>query len=149
MLSQAVEEGLTPIGAVLKGVEAIAVTTSSVIIDLSTRTNIWNAMLHGHLITADADGADVYYAFNDANSGSIDQTNTTAANATQCARFPTGALVPFRAAKFQQQDVNGAQGDFGQRTNVGRCQYLIVRAGIACTLRLYVSSQAPSAYRVA
>lgn|SRR5262249_46788883 len=147
MITQQMEEGLCPIGATLKGVEAIAVTTSSVIIDLSTRTNIWTAMQRGHLITADADGADVYYAFNDANSGSIDQTNTTAGNATQCGRIPAGALPPMRAAVFGPKDINGTGGDMGQRTNPGRCQYLIVRAGIPCTLRLYVSSQAPSAYR--
>lgn len=149
MFSQNVEEGFCPVFAVLRGCEAIAVTTSSVVIDLSARTNIWTAMLRGHLITADADGADIYYAFTDANSGSIDQTNTTAGNATQCARIPAGALVPGRTVKFGLQDVNGTAGDFGQRTNAGRCQFLIVRAGVASTLRLYVSSQAPSASRVA
>lgn len=131
-------EAFAPLGAALSKVEAIPVTTSSVIIDLSTRTNIYADLQAGRLMLADADGADVYFAFNSENSGSIDQTNTTAANATQCARVPAGALVPMRPPYHNQQEAN--QGGL----SVGMYRYLLVRANIACTLRLSIVSEAPN-----
>lgn len=131
-------EAFNPLGCALGKVEAIPVTTSSVIIDLSTRTNIYADLQAGRLMLADADGADVYYAFNSENSGSIDQTNTTAANQTQCGRIPAGMLVPMRVPYHNQQEAN--QGSL----TVGMYRYLLVRANVACTLRLYVCSETPS-----
>lgn len=134
-------EAFSPRGARLGKIEAIAVTTSSAIIDLSARTNIWADLQAGRLLLADADGADVYYAFNSENSGTIDQTNTTAGNQTQCARIPAGALVPLRPYYHTLAKKNAS---LGAITVEGICRYLLVRAPIACTLRLSICSEQPS-----
>lgn len=137
------DEAWSPVGARLGKVECIAVTASSVVHDLSTRTNIWTELQNGRLVLADADGADVYYAFNAENAGSIDNTNTTAANQTQCARIPSGALVEFRPPYYSQAEINAPSSGL---TNTGMSRYLIVKcaAGLTATLRLSVASEAPS-----
>lgn len=130
-------EGLNPVGARLKQIEAIPVTTASVIIDLSLRTNIWSALIAGRLVMVQAQ-ADVYYAFNSENGGSIDQTNVTAGNATQCALIPAGACLPFRPPYASQQDINSSAGAI---TLLGMCRFLLVRGDVASTLRLYLGSE--------
>lgn len=144
MLPQDVQEGLRPIGARLAKVEAIPVTTSSVIIDLQARTNIWNASTdsasQGRLLMLQT-SADVYYAFNSENSGSIDQTNTTPGNATQCDMIPAGARVPIRVPYTSQAQVNANASGI---TNLGMCRYLLVRGDIASTLRISLASEASS-----
>jgi hypothetical protein len=59
----------------------IDVTTSIARVDLTTLLSTVKA---GHYIEMTADGCDVYYAFNDANSGSVDETVQTS-DVTACA----------------------------------------------------------------
>lgn len=141
MISRAAQEGLEPVGARLKQIEAVAVTTSSVIIDLSTRTNIWTALQSGRLLMMQSSGTDVFYAFNTENSGSIDDTNTTAGNATQCDMVPAGARLPVRPPYIPQIQINQSAGTI---TNLGLCRYLIVKAPIATVLRLSLASEDPN-----
>jgi hypothetical protein len=137
-LSKAAQEGLEPVGARLGDIEAIAVTTSSVIIDLSTRTNIYAEIDAGRLLMAQSSGVDVFYAFHSENSGSIDETNTTAGNQTQCDMIPAGARIPMRPPYLSQRDINSSGGTL---TNTGKCRYLLVKAPVATTLRLSLASE--------
>lgn len=137
-------EAFSPRGARLSKIEAIAVTPTSAIIDLSTRTNIYAELLAGRLMLADADGADIYYAFNSENAGTINEANTTAGNATQCARIPAGALVPMRPYYHTLAKKNASGGAI---TVEGACRYLLVKTatgGVNATLRLSICSEQPS-----
>lgn len=138
------DQAWSPVGARIRKIEAIAVTASSVVVDLSLRTNIYQDLLDGQLCLADADGNDIYYAFSsEAAADTIDNTNTTAANATQCARIPAGALVEFRPPYISQKEVNSSAGAL---TNLAMCKYLLVKcaAGLTATLRLSIVSEAPN-----
>lgn len=137
-LSKAAQEGLEPVGARLKDIEALAVTTSSVIIDLSTRAAIWAELQAGRLMMVQSSGVDVFYAFHSENSGSIDETNTTAGNATQCDMVPAGARLPMRPPYVTQKEVNSSA---GATTNLGLCQFLIVKGPVATILRLSLASE--------
>lgn len=138
------QEAYGPVGVQKSKVECLPITSASTIFDLSTRTNIYTALTEGRLCLADADGADVYYVFSSENSGTVDNTNTTAANATQCPRIPTGALVEFRPPIITQADANSSGGTI---TNVGMCKYLIAKtASGTATLRLAIVSATPSKY---
>lgn len=139
-MNTSVLEGLQPVGARLKQIEAIPVTTSSVIIDLQARTNIWGPLTGGRIVMVTAQ-ADVYYAFNSENAGSIDQTVTSAASVQACDLIPGGAKLPFRPPYASQQDINSSAGAI---TNLGMCRYLIVRGDVASTLRFYVAGEKPS-----
>lgn len=133
------QEAYGPLGALKSKVECLAITSASAIFDLSTRTNIYADLTAGRLCLADADGADVYYVFSSENSGTVDNTNTTAANATQCVRIPTGALVEFRPPKLTQQEVNSSAGAL---VTTGMCKYLIAKtASGTATLRLAIVSE--------
>lgn len=133
-------EAFGPVGALKAKVECLAITSASTIFDLSTRTNIYADLCAGRLCLADADGADVYYVFSSENSGTVDNTNTTAANATQCARFPTGALCDFRPPVLTQAEVNSSGGTL---TNTGMAKYLIAKtASGTATLRLTIVAEA-------
>ena len=121
------EESVDPKGARLGNIRAIAVTTSSAITDLSASTEIWNDILAGRMIRMRADGGDVYYAFNTANSGTVDQTNTTPGNATQCDIIPAGQFIDVRPPY--------AANALGQ--------WLILKGSVACTLRISVCSESP------
>lgn len=136
--STAALEGLEPVGARLRQIEAIAVTTSSVIIDLSTRTNLYAAAQSGRLLIFQSSGADIFYAFTSENSGSIDETNTTAGNATQCDMIPAGARIPIRPPYTPQYLINGSAGAI---ITAGMCRYLIVKGLVATTLRVSLASQ--------
>jgi hypothetical protein len=65
----------------------IDVTTSSARHDLTT---LLSSVKNGHYIEMTADGCDVYYAFNDADSGSVDETAQTS-GVTACAVLFDGA----------------------------------------------------------
>lgn len=141
-MTSVIQQAFDPRGGLKAHVECIAVTSTSAIIDLSARTNIYADLSAGLLCLADADGADVYYLFSSENSGTVDNTNTTAANATQCVRIPQDTTVPFRPPFMTQADVNGSAGAI---TNVGMCKYLIVKTAAApATLRLTIISNQPS-----
>lgn len=130
-MSQLDLEAVNPIAAQLGKIRAIPVTTSSVIFDLSASTEVWTDVQGGRMLRLRADGNDVYYAFNFTNTGTIDETNTTQGNATQCAVIPAGDYEDVRVPR-----VEGPAG--------GLCQYLLVKGAAACTLRLSVTSADPS-----
>lgn len=137
------DEAWSPVGARVGKVEAIPITATSTVFDLSARTNIYADLQAGRLCLADADGADVYYFFSSENSGTADPANVTAANATQCARIPTGALVEFRPPYYSQAEINAPSSGL---TNIGMARYLVARTatGSTATLRLHIASEAPS-----
>lgn len=139
-MNQSTYEGLNPVGPRLGKIEAIPVTTASVIIDLQARTNIWSALQGGRLVLMGAQ-ADVYFAHNSENGGSIDQTSTAAGSATACAVITAGSILPLRPPYVTQADVNSSGGTI---TNVGMCRYLLVRGDVASTLRVWVASEKPS-----
>lgn len=136
------QEAFAPIGARLGKITVLPVDNGAGgdRFDISA-TEIWNDLIAGRLILADADGADIYYAWNSENSGTVDETATTGA-ATQCGRVPAGALVPFRPFFHSIKSKNSSGGTV---TSEGICKYLIVKCTVASAkLRLYVCSQAPS-----
>lgn len=136
------DESYSPTGARVGKVECLAITSTSAVFDLSARTNIYSDLQAGRLCLADADGADVYYFFNSENGGTVDNTNTTAANATQCARIPTGALVEFRPPYYSLEEVNGSAGAI---TNQGMAKYLVAKtASGTAILRLSIVSEKES-----
>lgn len=138
------QEAFNPLGARLGLIADIAVTATSAVIDLSTWPAFYAQLQAGRLMLADADGADVYYAFNSENSGTIAIAGATAAGpglATQCARVPAGALVPMRPPYHDQKDVNSSAGAI---TSAGICRYLLVIASVPCTLRLDIVSETTS-----
>lgn len=106
---------------------AIAVTVASTIQDLSSLS----ALDKGRFITLHADGGDVYYALNNANSGTIDPT-ATGFGVTVCQRIPSGQSVSFRIPPVDKPGTTG------------KYQYLLHRtaAGTA-TLRVAISSVPP------
>lgn len=140
------DEAWSPVGARARKCEAIPITSASTVFDLSLRTNIYADLQAGRLVLADADGADVYYFFSsEAAADTADPANTTAGNATQCARIPTGLLVEFRPPYFSQSEINSSSGGL---TNVGMARYLVARtsAGTA-TLRLSLAGESPDKKR--
>jgi hypothetical protein len=66
---------------VRKRIAAVAITSTSARFDLSTYLTSFGA---GHYLSFTAIGADVYVAFNNADSGTVDPTVTTSGAATVC-----------------------------------------------------------------
>lgn len=124
-------ESLTPIGAQLGKVRAISVTTSSARHNLAALTELSAAVDRGAILRLRADGDDVYYAFNTADSGSIDETNTTASNATQCDMIPAGDFIDVRCPRIADT----------------LATWLLVKGPTACRLRISISSENPIAGR--
>ena len=101
---------------------AIAITSTSTVFDLSTYITTITA---GHYLSFIADGADVYVAFNDANSGTVDNTVTTAGAVTVCYLLKDGVEKNFRL--------------------IGDHKYLVAKtASGTATLRVAVSSLSPT-----
>lgn len=140
-MNQATWENLNPIGPRLGKVAGIPVTTSSVIIDLSTYTQVWAALNGGRGVMMIAT-ADVYYAFNSENSGSIDQTvSGPGSAATTPSVIPAGAARPLKPPYTTQADINSSGGAI---TNIGQCRYMLVRGDVASILRVEIASEKPS-----
>jgi hypothetical protein len=135
-------EAFGPLAPLRGKVEAIAVTATAQVLDLSTCTNIYADLQAGRLCMADADGNDIYFAFLSEATGAIDDTNTTRGAAEQCARLPTGCLVTFRPPIHTLKEQNSSGGAI---TSVGMCRYIALKcaAGKSATLRLLIVSEAP------
>jgi len=104
----------------IKRLAAISVTTSSARHDLTLRlTNVND----GHYYTFRAEGGTVYLAFNNADSGSVDET-AVAAGVTECFCLPDGA----------EEDWQVPSG----------YTWLVVKGSAACKLRIALSSKNPS-----
>lgn len=131
-------EAFNPLGALQNKIAVVAVTTSSNPNDMSG-TNIWADVQAGRLLLADADGADVYYFWTSESAKTVDETATSGAN--QAMRIPAGALVPMRPPYITIGEKNSSAGAI---TNDGVCKFLVVKAPIACKLRLAVVSETPS-----
>lgn len=95
-------------------IACVSVTTSSARTDLSTLLSDWAA---GHFITICPE-ADVYIAFNNADSGTVDETATS--GATVCWLIPAKSYFHVRMVK--------------------NYSWLIVKGTSACKLRAYISS---------
>ncbi len=76
---------------------AIATSVTSAITDLTAVTQLSAHLADGSIITFMADGIDIYYAFNNANTGTVD--NTAASGATSCLKFPKDVPVRLQIAK--------------------------------------------------
>jgi hypothetical protein len=128
-MSQLDLEAVNPIGPLLGQIRAIAVTTSSARFDLSALAEFGTGGDEmARVFRFTANGGDVYIAFNTSNAGSIDETNTTAGNATQCDVIPDGQFRDFRMPY-----VNGT----------GLATWLLVKGSVACKLRISKSSEDP------
>ena len=131
-MSQLDLEAVNPIAAQLGKIRAVAVTTTSTRHNLAvTGTEVWADVILGRMLRMYADGNDVYYAFNSADAGTVDETNTTAANATQCACIPAGDFRDVRPPYIK---------------GTGLCSWLIVKVAAstaAAVLRLEISSEDP------
>lgn len=103
-------------------IACIPVTTSSVSQDLSTYfPGTWD---QGHFFSMLADGGDIYFFFSpNAASDTVDETATTAAGASVCAKLPNGSRWDGRLPE--------------------NCQYLYVKGSAACKLRMNISSRRP------
>lgn len=141
MDGQNIYEAMTPIGALLKGTRAIAVTTASQNFDLSAISEFKGAAAApipaydemASIFRLRADGGDVYYAFYFDNSGTIDDTNTTQGNATQCDVIPAGQFIDVRIPWTRRLTTDG---------NGKLCSFLYfkTKTGTA-TLRVSVCSE--------
>ncbi len=107
----------------------LSVATASARVDMSTLLTQWSA---GHYLTVQADGGTVYLAFNVADAGAIDETVTTAGAVTLCQAIPDGQTRHFRLPPI---DDAGSGNPY---------QWLIHKGSVACKLRGYISSLAPS-----
>jgi hypothetical protein len=101
---------------------AIPLTTASTVFDLTTYLS--PGVLLGHFITFQADGGDAYLVFNNANSGTVDETITTAGNATVCWKIPSGTSQDFAIPE--------------------NYTFLVAKGSATMKLRAYVSSLADS-----
>lgn len=99
----------------------VAIGTGSAVFDLSTYLT---AISRGHYLTLQADGGDVYFAMNNVNGGTVDESNTTAGNATVCWKIPNGTVQHYQLVE-----------DF---------TFLVAKGSVACKLRLHVSSLSPT-----
>lgn len=99
---------------------AISVTTSSARHDLTLRLT---KVLDGHYYSFRAEGGTVYLAFNNADSGAVDET-AVAAGVTECYSIP-----------------DGSEEDWQIPANY---TWLIVKGSVACKLRIALSSKNPN-----
>ncbi len=76
---------------------AIATSVTSAITDLTLDTRISAHLSDGSVLMFLADGIDIYIAFNNANSGTID--NTAASGATSCFKLVANQPTPIQLAK--------------------------------------------------
>lgn len=127
------------VGAQLGKIEAIAVTNSSVAIDLSARTNIYADLQAGRVLVACPDAV-VWYAFSSESGGTIDNTSTAAHSATACAALEANVNTPLLVPMVDQQEVNSSAGAL---TVTGMCRYLIVKTATSAILRLWVATETP------
>ena len=95
----------------------VAVTTSSAITDLTADPRINAHLADASILTFLADGSDVYIAFNNASSGTIDETVTS--GATSCFKLVANQPTPIQMAKGYT--------------------YMLVKAASACKLRIFAS----------
>ncbi len=125
-------EELTPVAARLGKIRALLVTTASVAFDLTLSTEIISDINDGRFIRMQADGCDVYYAF-DTITGTIDKTNTAQGNTLQCDVIPAGQYrdvkIPYKPSQA------GAQGVL--------CTWLMVQGSAAGFCRISLSSESP------
>lgn len=141
---QTMYEAMTPVGALLKGTRAIAVTTASANVDLSTISEFKGAA-SGAIPAYDemasifrlrADGGDVYYAFYFDGTGTIDDTNTTQGNVTQCDVIPAGQFIDVRIPWTRRLTSDG---------NGKLCSFLYYKSKVGTpTLRISVASEPPN-----
>ena len=96
----------------------ITAGTSSAITDLSADVAVKNHINTGAIITFLADGADVFIAFNNANTGTIDDTQGST-SATSCMKLPSNTPIPFQLMKGYQ--------------------YLLTKAAASTKVRYWVS----------
>jgi hypothetical protein len=75
----------------------IATSTSSAITDLTADARISAHVADGTIFTFLADGTDIYIAFNNTNTGTIDETANS--GATSCFKLPSNVPVPLQIAK--------------------------------------------------
>lgn len=123
-------EELTPVAARKGKIRVVVVTTSSVAFDLTLATEIIGDINDGRFMRLQADPAgDVYYAF-DVVTGTIDKTNSTIANATQCDCIPAGQ---YRDVKIPYVP--------GLGSGTGLCSWLMVQGSAAGFLRISPSSE--------
>ncbi len=93
--------------------------SSSVVADLSAVAQL-GADVASYIWTVEADGGDVWFAFNNVSSGTVLETATT--GDTRCARLANGTTRDMR---------------------IGQLGYthLVAKGSVACLLRIYRSSK--------
>ena len=134
-MSQLDLEAVNPIAPLMGKIRAIAVTTSSARHNLAALAEFGTGGDDmARVFRLEADGADVYFFFNNADAGTVDQTNTTAGNANQCAVIPMG----------QFRDVRMPWVKAGAGATTGIATWLVVKGSAACTLRITLSSEDPT-----
>jgi hypothetical protein len=133
-MSQLDLEAVNPIAPLLGKIRAIAVTTSSARFDIAAMTEFGSGGDDlARVFRFEATGGDVYIAFNTSNAGSIDETNTTASNATQCAVVRDGTFKDYRLPYVR----------LGGGVPAGLATWILVKGSVACTLRVSLSSEDP------
>lgn len=127
-MSQLDLEAVNPIGPMLGKIRAVAVTTSSARHDLAALAEFGTGNELSRVLRLEANGGDVYYAFNTSDAGTVDEANTTAGNATQCAVIPDGQFRDIRVPYVR---------------GTGLASWLLVKGSAACVLRVSLSSENP------
>ncbi len=92
-MSQIELEALKPVGPVIGKIRAIAVTSTQGNTDLTSISEFGTGTDAARIFRLRADGNNIYFGFSNSSGATIDDTNTTQANATQCDVIPAGQFV--------------------------------------------------------
>jgi len=134
-MSQLDLEAVNPIAPLMGKIRAIAVTTSSARHNLAALAEFGTGGDDmARVFRLRANGADVYYFFNNADAGTVDEANTTAGNANQCDVIPNGTFIDVRLPWVK----------IGGGATAGLATWLLVKGSAACVLRVTLSSEDPS-----
>jgi len=134
-MSQSELEASNPIAAQMSKVRAVAVTAASARHNMALSTEVWTDVIAGRRLRLTADGGDVYFFFNNADAGTVDEAMTTQGNANQCDVIFASSSIVVRPPFVKIGGANVA----------GVCAWLVVKGSVACTLRISVASEDPGA----
>ncbi len=133
-MSQLDLEAVNPIAARMGKIRAIAVTTTSARHNLAALAEFGTGGDDmARVFRLRADGGDVYYFFNNADAGTVDQEEVAAGDADQCDVIPSGTFIDVRMPWVK----------IGGGATAGLATWLVVKGSVVCTLRISISSEEP------
>lgn len=134
-MSQSELEASNPIVAQMSKIRAVAVTAASARHNMALSTEVWTDVIAGRRLRLTADGGDVYFFFNNADAGTVDEAMTTQGNANQADVIFASSSVIVRPHFVK----------IGAGATAGLAAWLVVKGSVPCTLRISVVSEDPTA----